>query len=97
RYNFWKLRENYPKAKMFCALPIQRAAYELSTNLTDAIVRMAKRYNFIIIDALNESGIIRDFEVSGGAGRYLRDGLHPNEAGKALLSAYYSNEIFNKI
>ena len=97
RYNFWKLREHYPNAKMFCALPIQRAAYEPPTALIDAITKMAKRYNFIIIDALNESGIVRDFEVSQGAGRYLRDGLHPNESGKELLGAYYSNEIFNKI
>ena len=97
RWNFWKLRENYPEATFFCATPIQRTAYEPPTALIDAIVRMANRYNFIVIDALNESGIVRDFEVSQGAGRYLRDGLHPNEAGKRKLANLYSRYMLNAL
>jgi len=95
RWAFWKLRTNYPNAFCYAATPIQRVSNEQPQELIDAITKMAKRYNFIIIDAHNESGIVRDFEVPNGQGRYLYDGLHPNVNGQELMSKLYSRVILN--
>ena len=95
RYSFWKLRTHYPDATMYAALPIQRVAREQPEELIEAITKMAHRYNFIIIDGLRESGIVRDFEVSGGNGRYLEDGLHPNVDGQIKMAKLYSRVIKN--
>ena len=74
-------------------MPIQRASGEQPTAMIEAIKKMANRYNFIIIDATNESGIIREFETSGASGRYLADGLHPNTDGSIKIAKLYSNVI----
>lgn len=89
RYAMWTLRTKYPNAKCFVATPIQRAVREPSTYVTNAIKDMARRYNFIVIDAEAESGIIRENEVVDGEGVFLRDGLHPNTAGKKKMAELY--------
>lgn len=93
RWTMWTLQEKYANALFFVGLPIQTAAKEQPEELLNAIKKMANRYNFIVIDATNESGIVRDFEISGANGRYLEDGLHPNEAGNIKLAKLYSNVI----
>ncbi len=93
RWAMWTLRNKYTNAKFFVGMPIQRASNEQPVTMLDAIKNMANRYNFIIIDATNESGIIREFETSGESGRYLYDGLHPNEDGSKLIAKLYSNVI----
>lgn len=97
RWAFWTIRLNYPNAICFASTPVQRAAYEPIPALSNAIKEMARRYNFIVIDAEFESGIVRDFEVANGAGRYLTDGLHPNYDGKILLSKLFNREILNAV
>ena len=79
RWVFWTLQTKYPNAMFYAVTPIQRANSETEhlMPLYDAIKKMAARYNFIIIDATAESGIVQDFEKSGQNGRYLHDGLHP--------------------
>ena len=57
------------------------------------MVRLAKRYGFNVIDTMSNSGIIKDFEVDKGAGRYLSDGLHPNVAGQQVQAKYIVSEI----
>ena len=64
RWAMWTLRTKYEDATFFVALPIQRADGEHPFALLNAITEMADRYNFIIIDAQNESGIVRDFEIN---------------------------------
>jgi lysophospholipase L1-like esterase len=93
RWAMWTLREKYVDAAFFVGLPIQRASREHVDAILEAIKKMANRYNFIIIDATNESGIIREFETSGAEGRYLKDGLHPNAAGAKKMAKLYSNVI----
>lgn len=93
RWAMWTLRAKYPNAKFFVGLPIQRTDREQPEDLLTAIKKMAHRYNFIIIDATNKSGIVRDFEVAGANGLFLSDGLHPNAAGSEKLGALYANEI----
>jgi lysophospholipase L1-like esterase len=76
-------------------MPIQAAAMTTASQaaLFTAIKTMAAEYNFVIVDATWESGIVRQFEVNGSAGRYLYDGLHPSVAGQQLLSNYISAKI----
>jgi lysophospholipase L1-like esterase len=97
RWAFWKLRLSYPNATFYCGIPLQRADFtpQYMEPNTNALLQMAKRYNFIIIDGMNESGIVRDFEVNGGEGLFLSDGLHPNTAGKQKQGKFYANVIKN--
>lgn len=97
RWCMYTLRNAYPDAICFVATPVQRAAREIDKSLIDAIVSMAKRYNFIVIPAHDESGIVRDFEVSGGAGRDLSDGLHPNESGQKKIANLYCSYILRNL
>lgn len=97
RWAFWTLKQNYPDALIIAGTPIQRASahpWDVEP-MTTAIKKMANYYNIIIADAMNESGITRQFEVASGTGRYLSDGLHPNEDGKKLLGDYYAKVIRN--
>ncbi len=93
RWAFWKIKTAYPDATCFVATPVQYAANETSALIIDAISKMAKRYNYKIIDANTDSGIVRDFETVGSNGRYLSDGLHPNAIGKIMLKNMYVNKI----
>lgn len=95
RYGYWKIKTQWPSVVVFHAIPIQRPdrSFEVAKPLNDAIKRMAAVYNVNIIDAEAESGIVNQFEVAGANGRYLRDGLHPNDAGKPMLAAYYMRRM----
>lgn len=97
RWGMYTLRNAYPDAICFVATPIQRAAREIDSDLIQAIVTMAKRYNFIVIPAHDESGIVRDFEVKSGEGRDLIDGLHPNDNGKKKMSNLYCSYILRYV
>lgn len=93
RWAHWTLAENYPNATIIVGTLIQRASKEVFNAVREATIEMAKTYCLNIFDASTESGIVRQFEVQGGNGRYLSDGLHPNEDGKKLLGRYYAHEI----
>lgn len=93
RWAMWTLKTHYPDAVCFAATPIHRADHEPIPKLTEAITKMANRYNFIVIPAETESGIIRDNEVWQAAGHDLIDGLHPNENGQKKMARLYCNYI----
>lgn len=93
RWSFYTLRKNYPNSMFFCVIPIQNTYGELNPLLREAITKMANKYNFIIIDAQNESGIVNDFEIKGSSGRDLYDGLHPNVNGQIKMSNLINNKI----
>lgn len=97
RWVYWTIQsqKDWEKALKFVSLPIQRAAYEPVQSLHKAIADMARRYGFIVIDMNTESQILRDFEVEGGQGRDLYDGLHPNEAGQKKMSKVFNKHISN--
>lgn len=97
RWDFWTLRQNYPNAICFAATPLQRADREPLTVLSNAIKQMANRYNFIVIDAEYESGIVKEFEVWNASGRYLSDGLHPGTNGQILMSKLFNRVILNSL
>lgn len=91
RWAFAKLREKYPSALCFAATPIQRADREPVPELSEAIVKMANRYGFIVVNAEFESGIIRDNE--DGKHTLLSDGLHPNRKGSLILGNLFASVI----
>ena len=97
RSNFHRLLTLYPNATFYYALPIERASMELSSMLPliNELRKMAQRYGFIVIEATYESGIVKDFEVNSGAGRYLSDGLHPNLKGQKKMSDCYVARILS--
>lgn len=93
RYAYWTVRQKYKNAICFSAIPIQRADIEPPTELYEAIEKMAKRYNFIVIYAAWQSGIIKENNVWGSNGNDLYDGLHPNTTGQIKMAELYSDVI----
>ncbi len=99
RINLRKIYESFPNAVLYYGTPMQAiksgAANEELTQrkIINQFKLMAQTFNFKIIDAFEEVGVVRDFEVNNGPGRYLTDGLHPNAAGKEKQGKYYANQI----
>lgn len=102
RINLRKIYESFPNAVLYYGTPMQAiksgAANEELTQrkIINQFKLMAQTFNFKIIDAFEEVGIIRDFEVKDAPGRYLTDGLHPNAAGKEKQGKYYANQIITQ-
>ena len=90
RWAYWTLTENYPDALIIIGTPLQRADIGPFGWIRDGIKQMGESYCCNIVDAGVQSGIIRQYENEGAAGRYLRDGLHPNQEGKELLGKYWA-------
>ena len=88
RKAFMRIRKQFPLAKMYMCLPMQRAWQEFPEGILDCLRKMSARYGFTIIDCYGESGITRDFQSV-----YLRDGLHPNDKGKEVMGRYIVNRI----
>lgn len=87
RKAFMRIKQAFPMAQIYCVMPIQRADNDTNLGtLHEYLKQMAQRYGCIIIDGTYDSGITRDFNVSGGLGTYLKDGLHPNEKGQNLMA-----------
>lgn len=97
RWAMWSLRSAFPNAVFYVGIPTQRAdkTIEYVEPMTTAIRKMAKVYDFIIVDGEAESGIVKEFENVNSEGRYLYDGLHPNDDGKKKLAHLYTNRIIN--
>lgn len=93
RWAMWTIRSTFKDAICFAATPIQRADREPRTEVREAIISMANRYNFIVIDAEYDSGIVRENNVWNAEGNDLADGLHPNDVGIKKMSSLYSAVI----
>lgn len=92
-----KLRTKYTNAVIVFASPIQSAqsihamSYQLAKEAK--MERVCKCLSAKLIKATSESGITGEFETANANGRYLVDGLHPNELGGKVLGAYYANAM----
>ena len=97
RYAMYTLRVNFPYAKCFVTTPLQRTDREQPEQLREAIIKMANRYNFIVMDAEYESGIIHDdYQMASSNTNYLfslQDVAHPTVNGARQLAVFYSNII----
>ncbi len=99
RWCLQRIMEEFPKARVFVLTPIQTANPEhnrkIEVQIETVMKKVAGAMGAQIIDCFHNCGICEKFEVIGGAGRYLRDGLHPDEPGQRLEGAYAAKEIRN--
>lgn len=101
RWCIQRIAEEYPKARIFVLTPLQTATPEhnakVETQIRDIMTKIAGGMSVQLIDCFHNCGICEKFEVIGGQGRYLRDGLHPGEEGQALEGAFAAKEIRNNL
>ncbi|MGN0666931.1 MAG: GDSL-type esterase/lipase family protein [Huintestinicola sp.] len=101
RWCIQRIMEEYPKTRVFVLTPIQTATPEHNAKIekiiNDNMLKIAGAMNAQIVDCFHNCGICEKFEVIGGPGKYLRDGLHPDVPGQTLEGAYASKEIRNNM
>lgn len=98
RWCIQTIQENFPNCRIFVMTPIQTATPEHNRKIEKTIEclrKICRGLSVQVIDAYSNSGICEKFEVIGGRGRYLRDGLHPELDGQALEGAFATKEIRN--
>lgn len=88
RKSFMRIKKQFPLAKCYMCLPLQRGLKEFPSEILECLRKMSARYGFTIIDCYGESGITRDFHSV-----YLQDSLHPNDKGKEVMGRYIVNRI----
>lgn len=100
RWCIQTIMEEYPQARVFVLTPIQTATPEHNAKIEKQIEIMKKIAGAMgaqVIDCFHNCGICEKFEVIGGTGKYLKDGLHPDVPGQTLEGAYASKEIRNNL
>ena len=91
---------NFPECRIFLLTPIQAADpahNEKNREICRTIKEIAAGMAVQVIDTFSECGICEKFEVIGGEGRYLRDGLHPMENGQTREGLYAAAQIRSRI
>lgn len=101
RWCLQKIMEEYPEARVFVLTPLQTANPEHNaktvTQIETVMKKVAGAMGAQIIDCYNNCGICEKFEVIGGRGKYLIDGLHPVAEGQALEGRFAAKEIRNNM
>ena len=101
RWCIQTISENFPEARIFVLTPIQAADPDHNAKterqISEVFRRIAGGMSVQLIDCFHGAGICEKFEVIGGEGRYLKDGLHPKENGQALEGAFAAMEIGNRL
>ena len=100
RWCIQTIMENFPECRVFVLTPLQTATPEHNAKtlrLIPMIRQIAGGMSAQVIDCYNNSGICEKFEVIGGTGKYLRDGLHPDIEGQTLEGRYAAKEIRNNL
>lgn len=84
-----------PDARIFLATPLYSTYYtaEIVDTIRDAIIKMGKYAGCSNSINLSDAGISLLFENHQSNGKYLEDGLHPNNRGCLLLARYYAQNI----
>lgn len=98
RWSIQTIQETYPDCRIFVCTPIQSGDVErnnLNLKKIEILREIAQALSVQVIDCYSNSGITEKFEVADGEGRYLRDGLHPDEKGQQLMGRYIAKEIRN--
>lgn len=100
RWCIQRIAEEYPECRVFVLTPIQ-AADPAHNRKTEKVIEnlraVAGGMSAQIIDCYHGCGICEKFEVMGGAGRYLRDGLHPDVPGQTRQGRFAAKEIRNNL
>lgn len=101
RWCIQRIMEEFPSVRIFVLTPIQTANPEHNAKIRKQIETVFKpvvsAMSAQLIDCFGESGICEKFEVIGGTGKYLRDGLHPDVEGQTLEGRYAAKEIRNNM
>ena len=100
RWCIQRIMEEFPECRVFVLTPIQTATPEHNAKIekTIGILRkIAGAMSAQIIDCFHGCGICEKFEVIGGTGKYLRDGLHPDVPGQTLQGKFAAKEIRNNM
>lgn len=92
------IRTMLPNAKILVCSPIQgnptaTRRFEITKVKRDRIKETAGYLSTYFIDSFYHSGICEKYEKEGAQGRYLSDGLHPNDAGKVLMTEFMENKL----
>ena len=94
------LYRSFPYATIVIFSPIQtnpenHRTYEDLSVTRDGLKKMSDRYSCVFVNALNEIGIVDQYEneLLDGTSRFLADGLHPNDRGKILFRKYTSKRL----
>jgi lysophospholipase L1-like esterase len=91
RWSIETLRTRFPKLTIYVALPIQAKDADKNSGNEKKIKFITGICNALSVtyfDCYNESGITVENQAE-----YLRDGLHPNEAGQALHAKYIMKKL----
>lgn len=98
RWCIQAIKEKFPECRVFVMTPIQTGNPEHNAKNRVLIENMrviCRELSVQMIDCYGGCGICEKFEVEGGEGRYLRDGLHPKENGQILQGRFVTKEIYN--
>lgn len=87
-----------PDARIFLATPLYSTYYtaEIVDTIRNAIIKMGKYAGCSNPINLSDAGISLLFENHQSNGKYLEDGLHPNNRGSLLLARYYAQNIMKE-
>lgn len=100
RWCIQRIMEEYPTCRVFILTPIQTATPKHNKKIektVEVLRKIAAGMSAQIVDCFNNCGICEKFENIDGAGKYLRDGLHPDVAGQILEGKYAAKEIRNNM
>ncbi|MBQ5310788.1 MAG: SGNH/GDSL hydrolase family protein [Oscillospiraceae bacterium] len=100
RWCIQRVMEEFPGCRVFVLTPLQTAdpAHNLEIEETAGLLRkIAGAMSAQVIDCYHGCGICEKFENIGTQGRYLRDGLHPDEEGQRLQGAFAAKELKNNM
>lgn len=100
RWCIQKIMEEFPNCRVFILTPIQTANPEhnqKNLKTIEVLRKIAGGMSAQVIDCFNGCGICEKFEVIGGEGKYLRDGLHPDIPGQKLEGKFAAKEIRNNM
>lgn len=98
RWCIQTISEHFPQCRIFVLTPLQTATPEHNAKTVrqlELMREMCRGLSVQMIDCYSNSGICEFYENIGAEGRYLIDGLHPKDNGRALQGAFAAKEIRN--
>lgn len=98
RYTLETLTRNFENATIFMFGPSQCGwadrPYDKIKDVVKALKNICGRLSVIVYDVADEMGVTQMLETQNGIdGKYLVDGIHPNNAGKVIWTNYYSTQV----
>ncbi len=100
RWCIQTIAEEYPEAQIFVCTPIQSGRAEhnkKNEKVIKNLKKIASAMSVGLIDCYSGCGICEKYENEESAGKYLRDGLHPDLPGQTLMGRFIAKELRNNI